>query len=116
MSDRIVIRGLSVAARLGVGDLERSVAQRLEIDVVLEEDFRGLGDDLGRTADYAAVAIWLREQCACSEFRLLESLGDHLAAGVLGTFAAVSAVELEVRKFVLPGADHAAVRLRRERS
>jgi dihydroneopterin aldolase len=115
MNDRIVIRRLSVVARIGVTDLERSVSQRLEIDVVLEENFRGLGDDLARTADYAAVAIWLRERCACSEFRLLESLGEHLASGILGAFAPVVAVELEIRKFVLPEAEHAAVWLRRER-
>jgi dihydroneopterin aldolase len=115
MSDRIFIRGLQVAARIGVPDLERSVPQRLEIDVVLEGDFRGLGDDLTRTADYAAAAEWLRAECGRVEFRLIESLADHLAAGLLDIFPSVLAVEVELCKFVLPAAASAGVQVRRER-
>ena len=115
MSDCIFIRGLQVAARIGVPDLERSVPQRLEIDVVLEGDFRGLGDDLTRTADYAAAAEWLRAECGRVEFRLIESLADHLAAELLDIFPSVLAVEVELRKFVLPTAASAGVQVRRER-
>jgi dihydroneopterin aldolase len=115
MSDRIMIKGLQVAARIGVPDRERAVPQRLEIDAVLEGSFRGLHDDLGRTADYAAAAEWLRKACASVEFRLLESLADHLATGLLQNFPMIAAAEVEIRKFILPTAAHAAVAVRRER-
>jgi dihydroneopterin aldolase len=114
MSDRIEIRGLLVAARVGVPDLERSIPQRLEIDITLTGDFRDLGDDLSRTTDYAAVADWVRRKCAEHEFRLIESLADRLAGGLLGKFPAVAAVRLKIRKFILPGTRHVAVSVERD--
>ena len=116
MSDRIEIRGLLIAARVGVPDLERSIPQRLEIDITLTGDFRQLGDDLSRTTDYAAVSEWIRRKCAEHEFRLIESLADRLAAGLLGEFPAVAAVGLEIRKFILPGTCHVAVAVSRDRT
>jgi len=113
MNDRILINGLTVAATVGVPEAERCTPQALTLDVVLEGDFRGLGDDLGRTADYAAVAEWLRAECGGSGFRLIESLADHLAGGVLAAFPTVRAVEVEVRKVILPAAVQVGVRVRR---
>jgi dihydroneopterin aldolase len=116
MPDFIEIHGLLVTAKVGVPDLERSVPQRLEIDLVLTGYFRDLGDDLSRTTDYAAVAEWVRRSCAQSDFRLIESLADHLAGGVLDNFPAVTTVALKIRKFILSGTDHVAVGVERERS
>lgn len=116
MSDRIFIKSLEVSACVGVPDDERLRPQRLEIDLVLETDFCGMADEIARTTDYAAVAAWVSGQCAHSECRLIETLAENLALGVLKTFPLVQAVELEIRKFILPNTRHVAVRLRRERS
>ncbi len=116
MSDRIEIRGLLTAARVGVPDLERSIPQTLEIDITITGDFRNLDDDLSRTTDYAAVADWVRRTCAHHEFRLIESLADHLAGGLLEEFPAVAAVRMKIRKFILPGTSHVAVSVERLRS
>lgn len=115
MSDRIIIRRLVVSATIGVPDLERVAPQRIEVNLVLEGDFRDLGDDVARTTDYAAVAEWVRVRSAGSQFRLLETLADDLASGVLGGFPRISAVEVEVRKFILPAAESVGVAVRRER-
>lgn len=115
MSDRILIRGLVVAATVGVPDLERAAPQRLEIDLELVGDFRGLDDEVARTTDYAAVAEWVRRRCGGREFRLLESLADDLACGLLAMFPHVMEVGLEIRKFVLPAAQSVGVAIRRER-
>lgn len=115
MSDRILLRGLLVAATVGVPDLERAAPQRLEIDIVLEGDFRNLGDDVARTTDYAAVAEWVRVRSAARAFRLLETLAGDLASGILDEFPLVSAVALELRKFILPAAGSVGVAVRRER-
>ncbi len=115
MSDRIIIRGLVVSATIGVPDLERAEPQRLEIDLVLEGDLRDLGDDVAGTTDYAAVAEWVRVRSAGSKFRLLETLAEDLASGVLGEFPHISAVAVEVRKFILPAAESVGVAVRRER-
>ncbi len=116
MSDQIVIRGLEVAAVLGVPDAERAAPQRLEVDLVLETDFTGLHDDITKATDYAAVATWVEHECASVSPRLLESLASHLASGLLSAFPRIRAVSIEVRKFILPQTSHVAVRVRRERS
>tara|TARA_B110000285_G_scaffold21863_1_gene21141 strand:- start:198 stop:548 length:351 start_codon:yes stop_codon:yes gene_type:complete len=116
VTDRIFVQDLLVAATVGVPDLERVAPQSLLLQVVLESDFRGLGDDLARTADYAAVCEWLRCQCLAREFQLIESLVDHLATGLLSEFPPVRAVELEICKFILPATRQVAVRVRRERT
>jgi 7,8-dihydroneopterin aldolase/epimerase/oxygenase len=116
MSDRIEIQGLLVAAKVGVPDLERGIPQRLEINVVLTGEFRQLGDDLSRTTDYAAVSDWMRRECARREFRLIESLADHLATALLDHFAAVTSAAVEIRKFILPGTRHVAVGVKRDRA
>jgi dihydroneopterin aldolase len=113
MADLIEIHGLQVAARVGVPDAERSVPQCLEIDIVLAGDFRDLGDDLARTTDYAAVAGWVRHECSRREFRLIESLADHLANGLLDAFPATPSLALKIRKFILPGTRFVAVSLER---
>ena len=115
MADQIEIKDLQVSARVGVPESERNIPQRLEIDVSLSGDFRDLGDDLSRTTDYAAVSEWVRCECAGCEFRLIESLADHLAGGILNSFPAAAEVAINVRKFVIPGTRHVAVAVTRTR-
>jgi phosphoglycolate phosphatase len=114
--DSIRINGLEVQVRIGVPDKERAEPQKLVIDVVMESDFRGMADDIARTTDYAAVAAWLKEECARREWRLLETLAEDLTAGLLSRFPRVGAVTLQIRKFVLPQTRDVSVTLRREQS
>ena len=114
--DSIRINGLEAQVRIGVPDEERAEPQKLVIDVVMESDFRGMADDIARTTDYAAVAAWLKEECARREWHLLETLAEDLAAGLLSRFPRVRAVTLQIRKFVLPQTRDVSVTLRREQS
>jgi phosphoglycolate phosphatase len=113
--DVIRINGLEVDTRIGVPDEERASAQRLLLDVALEGDFRGIGDDLARTTDYAAVAAWVAAECRRRELRLVETLAEELAAGLLREFPLAAAAEVGVRKFILPRTENVGVRVRRER-
>lgn len=113
--DAIRINGLEVQARIGVGDEERAHPQKLVLDVVLETDFRGLRDEIGRATDYAEVAAWLTAQCGRREVRLLETLAEELAAGILAEFSRVASAVVEIRKFVLPETESVSVRVRRGR-
>lgn len=115
MKDCIVIKSLEVSARVGVPDDERAAAQRLEIDLVLEGDFRDMPDDISCATDYAAVAGLVVQECGRTELRLIESLAAHLARELLAGFPRIAAVEIEIRKFILPATRHVAVRIRRER-
>ena len=114
MKDSIVIKSLRVEVRVGVPEEERAQPQSLEIDLRLEGDFRGLDDDIARTTDYAAVCVRVRDKCRAGEFRLIETLAEILAGEILGGFNRVTAVEIEVRKFILPETQYVGVSLRRE--
>jgi phosphoglycolate phosphatase len=113
--DCIQINGLEVPIRIGVGDDERAHPQNLIFDVLLETDFAGVGDDIARTTDYAAVAGWITSECARREVCLLETLSGDLAEGLLEKFPRVKAVTLEIRKFILPETESVSVRVRRAR-
>ena len=113
--DCIRINGLQVPTRIGVGDDERAHPQNLIFDVLLETDFAGVGDDITRTTDYAAVAGWITAECARREVRLLETLTEELADGLLAHFPRVTSVTLDIRKFILPETESVAVRIRRSR-
>lgn len=111
MSDAILIRGLTIHARIGVPESERAHPQRLELDaeILTGVPFRELGDEIARTVDYDAVCRRLREVAASSSWRLLETLACEMAEAVLRDFPARS-VTVEIRKFLLPGVEWIAVR------
>ena len=74
-----------------------------------------LGDEIGATVDYFAVARAVQAEVASRPRRLLETLANEVAQLVLTRFA-VAAVEVELRKYILPDAAFVAVELRRERA
>lgn len=110
----IEIRGLRLPVRLGVPETERALRQCVEMDVTLVplSDFEAMGDDLSRTVDYQAVAQSIRSQCDTGEWKLLEKLAIDVAGDVLNRHP-VRMVTIEIRKQILPGTDHVAVRLTR---
>jgi FolB domain-containing protein len=115
MKDAILVKGLRVETRVGVPDEERAKAQVLEIDLLLEGNLTKLQDEIARTTDYAAVCALIQRKCRDSEYRLIESLAEEVANEVLTVFPLVAAIEIEVRKFILPETQYVGVRLRRER-
>ncbi len=116
MPDTILIDRLELSAHVGVPDEERAVAQRLTVSLRLEvaRDFRELDDDISRTVDYFAVCGAIETLAAERPRRLIETLAEEIATAVLRYFA-VTAVEVELRKFILPDTAFVGVRIRRER-
>jgi dihydroneopterin aldolase len=106
--DQIGIHGLGLVARVGVPAIERATSQRLEADITLwpQRALSGLGDELAGTIDYAAVAARCRDTAAAREFRLIETLAEELCAVLLHGFP-LNAVQIRLKKFILP--DTAAV-------
>ncbi|MBV8969356.1 MAG: dihydroneopterin aldolase [Verrucomicrobia bacterium] len=109
-SEKIEIRGLQVATRIGVCEDERARLQRLSIDLSFggSTDFQDATDQLDRTIDYSAVAEWLRSWIQQQEFRLLETLASKLLAEVGQRFP-VKYASVTVRKFVLPDCESVGV-------
>jgi dihydroneopterin aldolase len=115
-SDQILISGLELSTRIGATEAERSQPQRVLASIVIEptRGFTGLHDRLSLTVDYDAVAQAVKAHAATGERTLIETLAEEIAALLLRRFA-ITAVEVELRKFFLPDAEFTGVRLRRER-
>jgi dihydroneopterin aldolase len=115
--DWIEIRGLQVETHIGVPEDERTLPQRLLVDVRMRplRDFARMPDSLDATVDYYAVAQRLVVLAAERPRLLIETLADELATAVLRENA-VRRVEVSVRKFILPNAEFVAVHCFRERN
>jgi dihydroneopterin aldolase len=113
--DRIRVKQLRVTAFIGVPEEERRRAQALEVDLELcpVHPWNGLEDDLAGTVDYFAVSEMVRDLASARPRRLIETLAQEIAEGVLKTYP-VREVEVTVRKFVLSDAGSVEVVLRRK--
>jgi dihydroneopterin aldolase len=115
VTDVIHVQELELSARIGVPDGERAVAQRLCVNLTLypKRGFSGLDDGVENTVDYFVVTRAVKEFAGQRECRLIETLAEEIAELLLRRFP-LSAVEVELRKFILPDTAYVAVRLRRE--
>ena len=98
--------GLQPETIIGCYDWERTVKQRLEIDLELTADF-GLAaetDDLCHALDYAAISEHLMSFVSASQFELLEALSKAIIDELFARWP-VSEVTVHINK---PGAVPAA--------
>jgi dihydroneopterin aldolase len=114
--DNVIIHNLEIQARVGVTAAERAHPQRLliSVDMALDLTQAGQSDALAATVDYAAVADLVRDTVAQRERLLVEAVAHDVAAAVLA-LDLVQGVTIEVRKFSVPGSEHVAVRMTRQK-
>ncbi|HEY3857140.1 MAG TPA: dihydroneopterin aldolase [Verrucomicrobiae bacterium] len=114
--DRILIKDLEVFCRVGVPDEERRAAQRLLLTVELEHNFTAAAksDNLANTINYFAVSQRLLSFGKDREWKLIETLAMEIAETILREFGP-AAVEVEVKKFIIPQAAYVSVRTIRRR-
>lgn len=100
--DQVFIRGLEVQAVIGAYDWERTIRQRLVLDLEMDWDIRpaAADDDLTLALDYAAVSQRVLDYVSASSFELVETLADRLATLIMEEFS-VSGLRLVITK---PGA------------
>ena len=112
--DRIHIEQLEIFARVGVPEKERAIPQRLTVSITLwpKQDTRALGDQIGRTVNYSAVAEEAKSFARDQSVNLIETLADRLATHLLGSFA-IQEIRVELRKFVLQDAKFVSVTVTR---
>ena len=110
MNSKISIVDLEVFYRVGVPDLERAAAQRLQLTVELEFDFSAAArsNDLADTIDYYAVSQRLLRFGDGRSWKLIEKLATDIANTILIEFKP-AAVTVEVKKFIIPEARHVSV-------
>lgn len=117
MTDRIIVRRLNVATRVGVTDAERAELQNVLIDLALTVDLAPAGgsDDLADTVDYDRLVTDVAELVRGSDVKLLETLA-HAIAECACAFNGVERVTVEVAKEAPPVAEEVgpiAVRITR---
>jgi len=116
MTDQIFVNSLELSSVIGVPDAERARAQRLTVNLTLEptRDFRELADAIENTVDYFAVTEFVKDLSLARPRRLIETLADEIATALLTRFP-LRAVDVELRKFILPDTAFVAARVHRER-
>lgn len=104
--DIVFIRELRVDVIIGVFDWERCVRQSVVLDLELASDNRraAANDDIADAVDYAAISQRVVDFIETSEFRLIETMAEQVAALVLAEFG-VAWLRLRLCK---PGAVAAA--------
>ena len=100
--DHIFLRGLECPCIIGFIDWERQVRQTLVIDLEMPCDCARAArhDDVADTVDYKSVSKRVLAYVGDSQFRLLETLAERLAALLLEEFA-LAWVRISINK---PGA------------
>jgi 7,8-dihydroneopterin aldolase/epimerase/oxygenase len=116
MSDKILIEGIEVVARVGVTEEERAKFQKLEVSISLELDLAPAAEeqDIKFTVDYAQVHQKTLEIVGSRARPLIETVAEDIAQMVLDAFK-VAKVTVEVRKFILPETRYVAVQITRQR-
>lgn len=110
--DRITIENLEVFSRIGITAGERATPQRLLVSMVIFTTMAdaAASDDLADTIDYARVSEEIKARAAQGERNLLERLAWELAEMVVEEFNG-QASTVEIKKFVVPGADYVSVKM-----
>jgi len=100
--DIVFIKQLEVRTTIGVFDWEREIKQKLVFDIELGTDIKkaALTDELQDTLDYKAISHAIHDLVEASEYQLVETVAEKVAAMVLTDFP-VKWLSLELHK---PGA------------
>jgi dihydroneopterin aldolase len=113
--DKIVISGIDCVTAIGVTIEERTIRQRLSIDLEFSIDASRAArtDSLRDALDYARVATAVMEVCQSRDFHLIETVAEGVAARVLADFPTPE-VRVVVRKrspVLEPRVDHVLVEI-----
>jgi dihydroneopterin aldolase len=100
--DIVFIKQLQVDTVIGVYDWEKSILQRLLLDLTLTTDNQRAAatDDIGLTLDYAVIAEKVTALITAQPIELIETVAERVAQMLLTNFA-TNKVEVTVSK---PGA------------
>ncbi len=97
--DKVLLRGIRLAASIGILNWEHEIRQPLEIDVDVDVDTTHLlsTGDLTKGVDFTVVIAALHDE-ARAHVDLVEMLADRMAKAILNKTPALR-VRVEVRKY-----------------
>jgi len=117
--DKILISSIDCVAAIGVTPEERTIRQRLSIDVeILTDAARAAkSDSLKDALDYSKIATLVMEVCRSRDFHLIETLAELLAGRVLAEFPTpqVRVVVRKISPVVEPRVKHVSIEIVRSR-
>ena len=113
--DKILISGIDCIAAIGVTAEERTMKQRLSIDVEIWTDTARAAehDALKDALDYSKVAAVVQDVCHSRHFHLIETLAEVLAGRLLADFP-IPQLRVLVRKIapvLEPRVNHVSVEI-----
>jgi len=117
-ADAILLDGIEVPAALGVSAAERKMRRPVRVDLEIGRDLGAAGrsDRIRDTLDYSLIYQVVEEVAGSREHRLVEALGENIAAALLEHFA-IDWVTVIVRKpkAVAGVLEHTGIRITRAR-
>lgn len=115
--DVILVKGLEVPLCIGVSDEERANPQlmKLHLEMVPENGCSGINDAIDKTVNYYDVSQRVKHLAAERPRKLIETLAEEVIEMILTEFA-VTEVQLEIEKSILPDTDFVGLRMWRQRS
>lgn len=107
-TDSVYITGMSFYGRHGIHEEETRLGQRFIVSVTLFGDTRraAVDDDLAQTPDYATVYTIAERIVTGEPCRLVETLAERIADGVLQECRQAARVRVRVDKPGAPIAGH----------
>lgn len=97
--DIVFIKQLQVDTVIGVYDWEKTIQQRLLLDLELSTDISNAAehDDIRQTLDYAVIAQRVTEFITAQPLELIETVAERVAQLLLSEFATIR-VKVSVQK------------------
>tara|TARA_B110000285_G_C14806905_1_gene460125 strand:+ start:259 stop:618 length:360 start_codon:yes stop_codon:yes gene_type:complete len=86
--DTVYVHGLTVDTVIGIFDWEREIRQKVVLDVEMAVDISSSAatEDINRTVSYKDVSDRLTQFVEQSEFLLVETMAEEIAALILAEF------------------------------
>ncbi|MDB9958173.1 dihydroneopterin aldolase [Oceanospirillaceae bacterium] len=87
--DTVYVHGLAVDTVIGIFDWEREIRQKVVLDVEMAVDISASAatEDIDRTVSYKDVSDRLTQFVEQSEFLLVETMAEEIAALILAEFS-----------------------------
>lgn len=113
--DIVFIKQLQIDTVIGVYEWEKTIQQRLEIDLELVTDIRqaAAADDIRLTLDYAVIAEQVQQLICAQPIELIETVAEKIAQLLLSKFATRAVMVAVSKPGAVKNAATVGVRIRR---
>jgi dihydroneopterin aldolase len=113
--DIVFIKQLQIDTVIGVYEWEKTIQQRLEVDLELATDIRqaATADDIRLTLDYAVIAEQVQQLICAEPIELIETVAEKIASMLLSRFATRGVMVTVSKPGAVKTAATVGVRIRR---